>query len=54
MTGTLTVLTSRPLASATNVLERTMSNVVTPNILRVVEKNNITNFMVRRFIIEKN
>lgn len=30
MTGTLTLVTSRPLASATNVLERTMSSVVTP------------------------
>lgn len=33
MTGTLTELTSSPLASATNVLARTTSNVVTPNIL---------------------
>lgn len=34
MTGTLTLLTSSPFASATKVLERTMSNVVTPKILR--------------------
>ena len=33
MTGTLTVLTSTPLASATNVLARTTSSVVTPKIL---------------------
>lgn len=34
ITGTDVLVTSNPLASATKVLERTMSSVVTPNILK--------------------
>ena len=34
ITGTFTVVTSRPLASATKVLALTISNVLTPNILQ--------------------